>query len=302
VSRAWLRQPEQGSYLALRLITWIATRFGRRLSRVLLYPISAYFVLFSHASRRASLDYLQRVRAQAVNWLDVFRHYYYFASTLLDRIYFLSGQHDLFEIQMHGAEIVQRQGERGQGCLLLGSHLGSFDAMRALGILQQHLSIKVLMYEENAKKINTVLNAINPAMTDSVIAIGAPDALLKVKEEIDRGTLVGILGDRVMFDDRVISATFFGKKAVFPGGPMMLASALKVPVVLCFGLYRGGNRYDIYFELLAECIEINRLDREKEVTNWTQKYVDRLEHYCRLAPYNWFNFYMYWDKDATRPN
>lgn len=301
MSRSWLRQPERGSYLALRLITWIATRFGRRLSRVLLYPISAYFVLFSGASRRASLDYLQRVRAQAVNWLDVFRHYHYFASTLLDRIYFLSGQHDLFDIRMYGAEIVQRQGECGQGCLLLGSHLGSFDAMRALGILQQHLSIKILMYEENAKKINTVLNAINPAMTDSVIAIGAPDALLKVKEEIDRGTLVGILGDRVMFDDRVISATFFGKKAVFPGGPMLLASALKVPVVLCFGLYRGGNRYDIYFELLAECIEINRQDRAKDTAYWTQKYVDRLEYYCRLAPYNWFNFYNYWDTDAPRP-
>ena len=301
MGRSWLRQPERGSYLALRLITWIATRFGRRLSRVLLYPISAYFVLFSGASRRASLDYLQRVRAQAVNWLDVFRHYHYFASTLLDRIYFLSGQHDLFEIQMHGAEIVQRQVERGQGCLLLGSHLGSFDAMRALGILQKQLPIKVLMYEENAKKINAVLNAINPAMTDSVIAIGAPDALLKVKEEIDRGTLVGILGDRVMFDDRQISATFFGEKTVFPGGPMLLASALKVPVVLCFGLYRGGNRYDIYFELLAECIEISRQDRAKDMASWTQKYVDRLEYYCRLAPYNWFNFYNYWDTDAPRP-
>ena len=301
MSRSWLRQPERGSYLALRLITWIATRFGRRLSRVLLYPISAYFVLFSGASRRASLDYLERVGARAANWLDVFRHYHYFASTLLDRIYFLSGQHDLFEIQVHGAEVVQRQVECGQGCLLLGAHLGSFDAMRALGILQEGLPIKVLMYEENAKKINAVLGAINPAMVDSVIAIGATDALLKVKEEIDRGTLVGILGDRVMFDDRQVSATFLGEKTGFPGGPMLLASALEVPVVLCFGLYRGGNRYDIYFELLAECIEINRQDRAKDMASWTQKYVDRLEHYCRLAPYNWFNFYNYWDTDAPRP-
>ena len=202
---------------------------------------------------------------------------------------------------MHGVEIVQSQRKHGQGCLLLGSHLGSFDAMRALGILQQHLSIKVLMYEENARKITNVLNAINPAMADSVIAIGAPDALLKVKEEIDRGTLVGMLGDRVMFDDRAISATFFGEKAVFPCGPMLLASALKVPVVLCFGLYRGGNRYDIYFELLSECIDINRQDRATETAYWTQKYVDRLEYYCRLAPYNWFNFYNFWDADVPRP-
>ncbi len=294
MSRSWLRQAERGSYLALRLITWIALRCGRRVSRVLLYPISAYFVLFSGASRRASLDYLRRVRAHKANWLDVFRHYHSFSATLLDRTYFLRGRHDLFDIRVHGAEIIQRMAERGQGCLLLGSHLGSFDVMRAMGIMQQRLPIKVLMYEENAKKINSVLNAINPGLADSVIAIGSPDALLKVKEETDRGTLVGILGDRVMFDDKLVSATFLGSEAIFPGGPMLLASALKVPVVLCFGLYRGGNRYDIHLELLAERIETSRRDREQAVTYWTRKYVERLEHYCRLAPYNWFNFYMYW--------
>jgi predicted LPLAT superfamily acyltransferase len=27
---------------------------------------------------------------------------------------------------------------------------------------------------------------------------------------------------------------------------------------------------------------------------WLQAYVARLEHYCRLSPYNWFNFYDFW--------
>ena len=300
MSRSWLRQPERGSYLAIRLMTWIAARLGRRISRVLLYPISAYFLLFSGVSRRASQDYLRRVHARAASWLDVFRHYHYFAATLLDRTYLLNGRHDLFDVHVHGAEIIQRQVERGQGCLLLGSHLGSFDALRALGILQQRLPLKVLMYEENARKINAVLNAINPAIADTVIAIGAPDTLLKVKEEIDRGTLVGILGDRVMFNDRQVNSTFLGERTVFPGGPMLLAGVLKVPVILCFGLYRGGNRYDVYIELLAESVEISRQNREKDLSRWTQKYVDRLEYYCRLAPYNWFNFYNYWDTDVQR--
>lgn len=297
MSRSWLRQPERGSYLALRLMTWIATHLGRKASRILLYPISVYFLIFSGVSRRASHDYLRRVHSRAAGWVDVFRHYYYFAAVLLDRIYLLRGQHDLFDINVYGAEIIQRQAERGQGCLLLGSHLGSFDALRALGI-QQHLPLKVLMYKDNARKTNAVLNAINPSLADTVIAIGAPGALLKVKEEIDRGTLIGILGDRVMFNDRQITSTFLGGKTVFPGGPMSLAGVLKVPVILCFGLYRGGNRYDVYIELLTNCVEITRETREKDIARWTQKYVERLEYYCRLAPYNWFNFYNYWDSDA----
>lgn len=302
MSRSWLHQSERGTHLAFRVMTWIAAHLGRRASRIFLYAVSAYFLLFSGATRRASQDYLRRIHARPVSWRDVFRHYHCFATTLLDRTYFVSGRHDLFDVQVHGVEIIQRQIERGQGCLLLGAHLGSFDALRALGILGQQLPIKILMYEENAKKINAILHAINPAMADSVIAIGTPDTLLKVKEEIDRGTLVGILGDRVMFDDRLINATFLGEKTVFPGGPMLLAGVLKVPVILCFGLYRGGNRYDFYFELLAESVAISRQNREQDLSDWTQKYVDRLEYYCRLAPYNWFNFYNYWDTDAPRAN
>jgi predicted LPLAT superfamily acyltransferase len=25
-----------------------------------------------------------------------------------------------------------------------------------------------------------------------------------------------------------------------------------------------------------------------------KRYAQRLEHYCRMAPYNWFNFYDFW--------
>ena len=67
------------------------------------------------------------------------------------------------------------------------------------------------------------------------------------------------------------------------------------PVIIFFGLYRGGNRYDIYFELLAQEISLDRENRTEEIRAWMQRYVDRLEHYARLAPYNWFNFYPFWD-------
>jgi len=75
MSRSWLRQPERGSYLALRLITWIATRFGRRLSRVLLYPICAYFVAFDPRGSRASRAYLARALGRPPALGDVFRQF-----------------------------------------------------------------------------------------------------------------------------------------------------------------------------------------------------------------------------------
>jgi predicted LPLAT superfamily acyltransferase len=76
----------------------------------------------------------------------------------------------------------------------------------------------------------------------------------------------------------------------------LLAGTLGVPVVLVLGLYRGGNRYDIHFEVLAETIRFSRAERPAVVQQWTQRYADRLGHYAKSAPYNWFNFYDYWDE------
>jgi predicted LPLAT superfamily acyltransferase len=27
-----------------------------------------------------------------------------------------------------------------------------------------------------------------------------------------------------------------------------------------------------------------------------QRYAERLSHFCRIAPYNWFNFFDFWQK------
>lgn len=107
---------------------------------------------------------------------------------------------------------------------------------------------------------------------------------------------MGILADRLLKQEQATPCTFFGKAARFPAGTMWLASILKVPVILFFGLYRGGNRYEVHFELFAEEITIDRRHRDQEIQQWTQRYADRLEHYCRLATDNWFNFYDFWEE------
>ncbi len=119
---------------------------------------------------------------------------------------------------------------------------------------------------------------------------------MRARESLERGELLGILGDRVAESDKVMGCRFLGAEAVFPSGPMLLASMLGVPVILFFGLYRGGNRYDLHFELFAERIDIRRESREADLRHWIERYAERLEHYAREAPYNWFNFYDFWEE------
>jgi predicted LPLAT superfamily acyltransferase len=277
-------------------MVWMALSIGRPATRALLYPICVYYLVCSRQARRAIRPYLTRALGRPISWRDLFRQYHCFASVMIDRIYLLDGQYSRFDIDIQGLELLKERLARSRGCLLLGSHLGSFEIVRAIGLTQRDLEIKVLMYEQNARITRDISHDLNPAVADAVIQAGSPDTMLRVKECLDRGGVVGILGDRLLKQDQSAPCKFFGTLAGFPTGTMRLTSILKVPVILFFGIYRGGNRYEVHFELFAEEVTIGRQHRDREIQQWTQCYADRLEHYCRLAADNWFNFYDFWEE------
>jgi predicted LPLAT superfamily acyltransferase len=221
----------------------------------------------------------------------VLRHLYYFAATILDRVYLLRGEFDRFCVAIHGKEVLQDS----NGGILLGSHLGSFEVLRALGVMQRGFPLKVLMDTAHNQNITRFFDALNPGIAGTVIAPDRPDTLIRVRESLDAGCFVGMLGDRVFGADKTAQCEFLGAPATLPSGPMLLAAMMHCPVILFFGLYRGGNRYDIYFERFGDEIILDREHRAEEIQSWMQRYVARLEYYARLAPYNWFNFYPFWD-------
>jgi len=294
-ARRWTALPERGTPTALRLIHWTARIFGRAVARLLLLPTSLYFLLSGRAVRSVSYEYLTRVRGRPAHWWHVFRHLYYFAATILDRVYVLTGEFHRFDIKFHQRELLHQQMENGQGCILLGSHLGSFEVLRALGVTRAEYPLKVLMDIVHNANLTRFLDALNPEIADTVIVPDRPDTLLKVKESLDAGFLVGTLGDRPTSDGKTVQCQFLGAPATFPIGAIVIAAMMHCPVILFFGIYRGGNRYEIYFEKFADEIVLNREHRAEGIQHWTQRYVDRLEYYARLAPYNWFNFYRFWD-------
>ena len=291
----WATLPERGTPASLRAIAWIAVHLGRPTARLLLYPITAYFLITAHTARRTSYEYLTRVRSRSARWWQVFRHFHCFSATILDRVYLLRGKFERFRVTVHGKEILHRHVETGRGGILLGSHLGSFEMLRALGVMQGSVPLKVLMDTVHNQNITRFFDALNPQIAETVIAPDRTDTLIRVKESLDTGSFVGILGDRVSSGDKPTRCQFLGASATYPAGPVLLAAMMHSPVILFFGLYRGGNDYEIYFEHFADEIVLNRARRAEDIHLWMQRYAERLEHYARLAPYNWFNFYPFWD-------
>ncbi len=297
MSLAWQQQPERGSRIGVRAMIWVAESLGRPVARVLLYPICVYFLLNSGSARRSIARFRERVLGHPARWLELFRHYHAFASTILDRLYFLRAQLDPFNVQWHGLDTLDRELAKGQGCVLLGAHLGSFEVVRAVGLFRRQLDIRVLMDEQNAPMVRSLIQELNPAVAGTVIQVGGVETMLRVKECLDGGGIVGVMGDRVTPNDRTIACKFFGREAKFPTGPIRLAHVTRAPVLLFFGLYRGGNRYEIHLEAFSLDAPSAHDRGNVDVNLAVQRYADRLEDYCRRAPENWFNFYDYWDED-----
>jgi predicted LPLAT superfamily acyltransferase len=298
---AWAESQERSNFMLLRAMTWLSLRVGRRVSRVVLHPIVLYFLLFSPAACSASRDYLRRVLGRPARWRDLYRHMLTFATTIHDRIYLMNERHELFDIRIEGDEFLKTTLARGRGVFLIGAHLGSFESIRAAGRTQAGMRIAVTMYEDNASRINAVLAATNPAAKPDVIALGHIDAMLKVRERLDENYMVGILADRTLLRDAGASTRrldFLGEPAAFPVGPLHMAALLKRPVIFMTGLHHGGNRYDIHFEPLADFSDVARDMRAKAVDDALARYVALLERHCRAAPYNWFNYFDFWQDDS----
>jgi predicted LPLAT superfamily acyltransferase len=60
------------------------------------------------------------------------------------------------------------------------------------------------------------------------------------------------------------------------------------------GLYKGGNRYHVVFEPLADFRQTHSAEREAAVEAAIRRYAALLEKYCHDDPYNWFNFFDFW--------
>jgi predicted LPLAT superfamily acyltransferase len=278
----------------LRLMTWITLTFGRRLSRGVLAGISLYFLLFAPSARRASCDYLRRALGRAPGWRDLYRHFHSFAGTIHDRVFLLNNRFDLYEIEVHGEDLLNAAMADGKGVLLMGAHMGSFDVVRALARQRPQVRVGMVMYEDNARKINAAMSAINPEARLDVVPLGHVDSMLQVRDRLDEGMVLGILGDRSLEAGPTRALPFLGAPAQFPEGPMRLAAMLRRPVIFMAGLYLGGNRYAIHFERLADFREVPAGGREALARAALESYVACLERHCRATPYNWFNFFDFW--------
>ncbi len=302
----WQDQPEGGGRSSIRFVIAAALRSGRGFMRICLYPITLYYFLRRGAERRASRripnarvrsssECMGGAQAPVLFRRDAGRSHLP-ACTWRTR----------FRDRSERVEQLQQRVAEGRGVLLIGSHQGSFEVLRTLSARCPDVPLRVLLDKQKTPAMTEFLEALAPEVGEAVIDVsqGGAAIALAVAETCRTGGMVALLADRGRAHEVLRRVEFLGQPAPFPTGPWLLANTLQVPVMLCFGMYRGGRRYTLNFEPFAERVEIPREGRNQALDDVLRRYAGRLEHYARLEPYNWFNFYDFWqddDREAIAP-
>ncbi|HXV37205.1 MAG TPA: hypothetical protein VEC18_08650 [Myxococcota bacterium] len=307
----WSQVAERGSLWGMRITAGCYRWLGPRACELLVHAIVAYFYLTDRRGRRASLAYLRRIYATPEGrdalgrppgrWQS-FLHYREFALSISDRIGIWFGRAGDFEFEMVGEEHLDRIAEQGRGAILIGAHLGSFDALRLLAE-RKRSRVNALMFTANAERINALFRELSPDVDARVIEVDPEsiDSVFAIRECLRRGELVAILGDRVepAEQHRSLSTPLLGAPVKLPQAPFLLAALLDCPVLLILALRERSGRYAVFAEKLAERVSLPRHEREQRIAELVADYARRLEAYCARYPYQWFNFFDYWE-DAAR--
>lgn len=303
MSAHWARMAERGSGLGLRFVVLCLRLVGRRVTGIVLYPIAFYFFLASSKARTVSQQYLRNLQASRMpqldtGWRSSFMHIYAFAETLLDKIAAWGGQIDQSRIVFPESAAFEALRASGRGAILISAHLGNLEMARALASAEG-TTVNSVVYVEHGQRFFRVLEHANPDFSKDLVHVSelGVDTAIMLKEKIDRGEFLVIVGDRTPPADngRTVEANFLGQPAAFAVGPWLLASLLECPVYLLFCIPQG-DVYCTHFELFAERIHLPRKDRQAQLQVCVQRYADRLADYCMLAPLQWFNFFDFWAK------
>jgi len=292
---SWRDRPEAGTMLGIRFLEWAAYKVGRKFLWFLLYPTALYFLIVRTNERRSSKAFLLRVLQRRVTLRHTYLHFLTFARVTADRLYFMQGNSEGIVVRYRGLAELRKIVGNVNGGIFLAAHFGSFEAARLLGSRFPQVDMRVVFDTKTNPNIMQTMSRLNPDFAKSIIDPnnGEVSLGLEIAETLKSGLWVGLLADRIFGSERTISGMFLGDEVEIPAGPFIIAAMLSVPLVAIFPVLEG-DEYEVVCEVLGVQSKLKRGERDQQLANMAQAYLDRLEIYVRKSPYNWFNFYDYW--------
>lgn len=303
-----------GSLWHFRFMLWIVRHLPLHLVELCTAVICFFFWIGATPVRKRSRVYLEHVakaNGKRIPLLATYKHVLAFALSMLEKIRGFQGSIKLnqLETQNDDLDMLVKQLENGEGAFLLCSHLGNMEMLRSLtGYGEKHTKNDFKVFPvvdfSGTSKFNALLRELNPELMNQVVdanSIGV-DSAIWMKERIAEGNLVVIAGDRTSANsrNRNVKTEFLGETANFPEGSFTLAGVLNAPIYFVFAIRKNDfdirSPYEMHVVRAKTELSGPRKERPAKIKLLLQEYTGLLERHCLRHPYQWYNFYNFWDK------
>lgn len=302
--RHWADIGENTFVLGVWFLYGVYRLLGRTPFRVFLYPVVLYYWVTHSIARQASLQYLSRLQAaqpvfgQTPGFRHSLRHFAAFAETLLDKMLAIGGHYTPGRLDFPERELLLSAQREGRGGVIVTAHMGCLELLQTAASSREGLKLTVLVHTAHAERFNRVLTRVNPETRVRLMQVAAfsPAMAMLLSDRVAAGEFVAIAGDRVPLQgDRTVQGEFLGHPAPWPVGPWLIASLLGCDVYFLACVHQGEG-YRVALRHHADRIALPRATRNAVMATHAAAFAAWIETRLRESPYDWFNFFPFWDQ------
>ena len=298
----------------LKIILFLLKSLPSALVHTICYPIAFFYLIFASHARKFARAYQKQLRkftnGKVPHRISAFRQILSFAFCLIEKMEGWLGKVSFDRISMQDDDIkdLVEHLKNGESAILMASHSGNMELMRSMQdyvtkLCGRKVPIVIIMDMQMSENFTQTLKEINPEYSTNVIDASTcgPESMILIQEQVEKGALIVAAGDRTSIHnrDKVITKSFLGREAKFPYGVFLIPALVKLPVYFMFGMREKlsifNPKYNIYIEKskvdFAYC---SRSERGAFIEKCCGEFVEKLEKFCVLYPYQWYNFFNFW--------
>ncbi|MBU2938215.1 lipid A biosynthesis acyltransferase [Lacinutrix sp. C3R15] len=281
----------RGTVFGYKIFVFCMKNFGISSAYFILYFVAFYFCFFASDSTKASYYYFHKRRknSKLKSFLNVYKSYYVFGQTIIDKVAISSGLRDKFTYHFDGVELINQALKEKKGGILISAHVGNFEiAEHFFGELQENASISILTTDAEHSNIKAYLESVTEKPKVKLILIQEDlGHIFEINAALARNELVVITGDRYIQGSKYLTQDLLDQIAKFPAGPFLLASRLKVPVLFVYVMKETNKHYHL-FTRKAEA-------KHRDAQALLKEYTESVSWMLNKYPLQWFNYFDFWE-------
>lgn len=284
----------KGSLLGYKIFAFSIRRIGLRFSYFMLIFVASYYFLFSWKSSKSIYAYFRKRHhfSKFKAFFAIYRSYFVFGQTLIDRVMISSGNKNRFTYEFDGIENLMKVIEDGKGALLISAHIGNFEVSEYFyEDIGAEMITNIVTTDRERQSIKHYLEQLSIESQLKYILIEEDMShIFEFNRALSNNEIICITGDRYVDGSKYMEAEFLGDIARFPAGPFQLGAKLKVPVLFVYVMKDSPSHYHLY----ARIAELSERPKPEEVL---EKFIESITKQVKRYPYQWFNYFDFWKKE-----